>query len=73
MGLQDPNNALVDPPGPGGTRTGRDTIAALVADYEDGQPTTTLMRTYAIGKGTVLQLLRDAGVQIRKPGPRPGS
>jgi hypothetical protein len=28
MGLQDPNNALVDPPGPGGTRTGRDTIAA---------------------------------------------
>ncbi len=27
IGLQDPNHALVDPPGPGGTRTGRDAIA----------------------------------------------
>ena len=54
-------------------RLGPDNIAALVADYEDGQPTTALMGTYALGKGTVLQLLRDAGVQIRKPGPQPGT
>jgi histone H3/H4 len=38
----------------------------LVADYEAGQPTTALMKTYDIGKGTVLRLLRANGVQLRQ-------
>jgi hypothetical protein len=42
----------------------------LVADYQAGQPTTALMVTYGLGKGTVLELLREAGVRLRAQGQR---
>ena len=48
-----------------------DTIAGLVADYEAGHPTTLLMVKYDIGKGTALDILRRAGVQLRNQGLAP--
>ena len=48
-------------------------IAEIVASYEAGMSSVKLMRTYGLGKGSVLKLLREAGVQIRKPGPQPPS
>ncbi|MFL6137370.1 MAG: helix-turn-helix domain-containing protein [Frankiaceae bacterium] len=44
------------------------TIAQLVADYMAGAPSAELMRTYQLGKGTVLGLLREAGVTLRHQG-----
>lgn len=46
-------------------RLSTDTLAQLVADYEAGQPTTELMATYDLGKGTVLGLLRGVGIKLR--------
>jgi hypothetical protein len=43
----------------------------LIADYIAGDPTTVLMERYALGKGTVLGLLRRAGVQLRNQGLSP--
>lgn len=40
----------------------------IMAKYEAGVPTTKLVHEYRIGKGTVLKLLRDAGVAIRNQG-----
>lgn len=37
-------------------------ITQLVADYEAGASSTALMKKYQLGKGTVLKLLREAGV-----------
>ncbi len=48
-------------------------IAALVADYPAGMSSVKLMETYGLGKGSVLKLLREAGVTIRRPGPQPQS
>jgi hypothetical protein len=48
-------------------------IAEIVAAYEAGTSSVKLMRTYGLGKGSVLKLLHEAGVQIRKPGPQPGT
>jgi len=42
-----------------------DVIAQLVADYQAGSPSTELMATYGLGKGTVLRLLREHGATIR--------
>lgn len=42
------------------------TIQHLVTDYQDGTPTTQLMRQYQLGKGTVLRLLASEGVQMRR-------
>jgi len=42
-----------------------DTIQQLIADYQAGTPSTQLMVTHNLGKGTVLRLLRDHCVQIR--------
>jgi len=36
-----------------------------VAEYEAGTSTNQLMRDYGIGKGSVLRLLREAGVTLR--------
>lgn len=44
--------------------------AEIVAKYEAGVPSTQLVREYGMGKGTVLKLLRDAGVAIRNQGLR---
>lgn len=46
-------------------RLGLKKVAELIAAYEAGSPTTELMITYNLGKGTVLRLLRDHGVQLR--------
>ena len=46
------------------------TVAQLVADYEAGAPSTELMVRYRLGKGTVLQLLREHDVKLRNQGAR---
>jgi hypothetical protein len=43
-------------------------IDQLVTDYRSGLPTTELTRRSNLGKGTVLHILRDAGVQMRRQG-----
>lgn len=40
-------------------------VKELVTAYEAGTPSTQLMSTYSLGKGSVLKLLREAGVKIR--------
>jgi hypothetical protein len=46
-------------------RLGADLTAQLITDYQSGTPSTALMRKYQLGKGTVLQILNEAGV-LRK-------
>lgn len=41
-------------------------VARLVADYEAGVPTTQLTSRYSLGKSSVLRLLAEAGVVMRK-------
>jgi len=41
------------------------TIQQLVTNYQAGAPSTQLMVTYTLGKGTVLRLLREEGIQLR--------
>lgn len=43
-------------------------IAELVAAYESGVPTTQLTKTYGLSKGSVLKLLSEAGVTMRRQG-----
>lgn len=38
-----------------------------MADYHAGTSTTELATRYGIGKGTVLKVLREAGVELRWP------
>lgn len=45
-----------------------ETAAQLVADYESGVPSTHLTRIYGLGKGSILKLLKEAGVQMRHQG-----
>lgn len=45
-----------------------DTVARLVQDYESGVESTELTDRYQLGKGTVLRLLRQHGVTIRRQG-----
>jgi len=40
--------------------------AEVVADYEAGMPTTQLTGKYGLGKSSVLRLLRDADVKMRR-------
>lgn len=40
--------------------------AEVVADYEAGMPTTKLTGKYGLGKSSVLRLLRDADVEMRR-------
>jgi hypothetical protein len=46
-------------------RLGPEVVAQLIADYQAGAPSTALMQTYGIGKGTVLKILEDHGVSRR--------
>ncbi|HET6924406.1 MAG TPA: helix-turn-helix domain-containing protein [Candidatus Saccharimonadales bacterium] len=48
-----------------------DVIDQLVADYQAGIDTTELTTRYRLGKGTVLKLLREAGVIMRRQGLSP--
>jgi hypothetical protein len=52
-------------------RLGAAMMERIVAEYVAGTPTTALARTYGIGKGTVLRLIQERGVTVRKRGPRP--
>jgi hypothetical protein len=42
--------------------------AALAADYETGLPTTELTTRYGLAKGTVLRLIEEAGIPMRRRG-----
>jgi hypothetical protein len=46
-------------------RLGNETLERIVVEYVAGAPTTALVRTYGIGKGTLLRLLREHRVSIR--------
>ena len=46
-------------------RLGPETIARVVADYQAGASTPTLMKRYKISKGAVLRLLQDHGIAMR--------
>lgn len=50
------------------TRLGPATIAQLVAEYEAGEHTTDLVAKYRVGKGTVIEILHNHGVQMRRQG-----
>lgn len=45
-----------------------DVRQSLVRDYLNGIPTTELTTKYSLGKGSVLQLLEEAGVAMRRQG-----
>lgn len=47
-------------------RLGSSRIPQLVADHQAGAPITELMKTYGIGKGTVLDLLEREGIPRRR-------
>lgn len=47
------------------------TRACIVDEYRAGAPTTELMKRYKIGKGTVLDILKTAGVTMRSQGLAP--
>lgn len=51
-------------------RLGPAVVAQLVADYQAGQSTTAIMQTFGLGKGTVLRLLQEAGIERRGQGQR---
>jgi hypothetical protein len=44
---------------------GDDLVSELVTRYQAGMPSTQLIQLYGLGKGTVLQLLREQGVAKR--------
>ena len=49
-------------------RVGPETVDRLVADYESGVPTTELTGRYGLAKSSVLKLLADRGVVMRRQG-----
>ena len=49
-------------------RLSAETVAALVADYRAGVSSTELQAKYSLSKGSVLRLLGDSGVEMRRRG-----
>lgn len=49
-------------------RLDAETVARLVADYESGASSRQLALDYDLGKGSVLKLLQEAGVAVRRQG-----
>jgi hypothetical protein len=49
-------------------RLGQETIRQIVARYEAGEPSTALMQAFGLSKGSVLKVLREAGVAVRNQG-----
>lgn len=49
-------------------RISRHQIAAMTAHYKQGWSSQRLAKTYGVSKTSVVQLLRDAGVPIRRQG-----
>jgi hypothetical protein len=50
-------------------RLGPDLIKRIVAEYAGGRSSTLLAKRYGIGKGTLLRLLKQNGVVVRRRGP----
>ena len=50
-------------------RLGQDLIKRVVSEYAGGISTNRLAERYGIGKGTLLRLIRESGVTIRRRGP----
>jgi hypothetical protein len=51
-------------------RLGSDLIKQVVSEYAEGTSASRLALRYGIGKGTLLRLIREAGVAIRRRGTR---
>ena len=49
-------------------RLSPETVAALVADYRSGMSSTELQARYCLGKSSVLRLLGESGVEMRRRG-----
>ncbi|MFF7944510.1 helix-turn-helix domain-containing protein [Nocardia gamkensis] len=49
-------------------RLGQETIRQIVDRYQAGEPSTALMQTFGLSKGSVLKVLREAGVAMRNQG-----
>ena len=49
-----------------GLRLSAELRAEIVQQYRDGIPTTSLCELHGLGKSTVLKLLAEAGVQMRR-------
>jgi DNA invertase Pin-like site-specific DNA recombinase len=49
-------------------RLSQETIRQIVTRYEAGEPSTALTKEFGIGKGSVLKVLREAGVTMRNQG-----
>lgn len=49
-------------------RLGQETVRQIVARYEAGEPSTALMQAFGLSKGSVLKVLREAGVAMRNQG-----
>jgi hypothetical protein len=43
-------------------------VAEIVARYEAGEPSTAVAASYELSKGSVIRLLREAGITIRHQG-----
>lgn len=50
------------------SRLGQETIRQIAARYESGEPSTALMSAFGLSKGSVLKVLREAGVVMRNQG-----
>lgn len=50
-------------------RLGAGHIERIVAEYQSGTSTTRLTVRYHIGKGTLLRLIHESGVTVRRKGP----
>jgi DNA invertase Pin-like site-specific DNA recombinase len=49
-------------------RLNPDTIINIIARYEAGEPSTAIATTFNISKGSVIRILREAGIPIRNQG-----
>jgi DNA-directed RNA polymerase specialized sigma24 family protein len=45
---------------------GREVLAQVVADYEAGASTAELQQRFGLSKGSVLSILHDSGVKVRR-------
>lgn len=51
-----------------GQRLCEEQVQQLVKDYQAGATSTELRASYSLGKGSVLKLLREGGVEMRRQG-----
>jgi len=47
-------------------RLSRETVAAMVRDYQNGASSAELQKKYSLGRGSVQRLMREAGVRRRR-------